>query len=138
MLNMSKILGNIYDRSIVIVFGTVVFSSFWSLWNHFFWQKKFQNIIFLFSFSPKNSKTGSRKTSITQELLAIESCPTPRWVTFLIFCRLVYDVSSHLNDLILAQSTSFQPLNGQRPKCKASLWNFPISETDSKSNLTCW
>ena len=138
MLNMSKILGNIYDRSIVIVFGTVVFSSFWSLWNHFFWQKKFQNIIFLFSFSPKNSKTGSRKTSITQELLAVESCPTPSWVTFLIFCRLVYDVYSHLNDLILARSTSFQPLNGQRPKSKASVWNSSISETDSKSNLTCW
>ena len=35
---MSEILGNIYDRSVAIVFGTVVFgtvffSTFWRLWK---------------------------------------------------------------------------------------------------------
>ena len=67
-----------------------------------------QNLIFMFSVYPKNSRTGSRKTSITQEFLVIENCPTPCWVTFLIFCRLVFDISSHSNDLILAWSTSLQ------------------------------
>ena len=103
---MLEILGNIYDRSIVIVFGTVFFSYFWRLWKLIFWQKNFK-ILSLF-FYLKNSRTGSRKTSITQELLVIESCPNPRWVTFLIFCRLVYDISSHLNDLILARSILLQ------------------------------
>ena len=40
--------------------------------------------------------------------MVVESCPTPRWVTFLIICRLVYDIPSHLNGLILAWSTSLQ------------------------------
>ena len=107
-MDMSKILGNIYDRSIAIVFGTVLFNSFWRLWKFIFWQNMFQNLIFMFSFYPKSSRTGSRKTCITQELLVMESCPTPHWVAFLIFCRLVYDISSHLHDLILAWSTSLQ------------------------------
>ena len=87
---MSEILGNIYDRSVAIVFGTVFFSSFWKLSKLVFLRKIFQNLIF-FSFYPKNGRTGSRK-----------SCPTPHWVTFLIFFRLVYDIPSHLNGLILA------------------------------------
>ena len=56
----------------------------------------------MFSFYPKNCGTGSIKTFITQAWLIVESCPTPYWVTFLIFCRLVYDMPSHLNGLLLA------------------------------------
>ena len=111
---MSKILGNIYDISIAIVFGTVFFSSFWRLWKLIFWQNFFQRLIFMFSFYPKNSRTGSTKTSITQELLVIENCPTPRWVTFLIFCRLVYDILSF-------EWPNFGPkylVTGQPPKFK--------------------
>ena len=37
-----------------------------------------------------------------------ESFPIPRSVTFLIFCGFVYDISSDLNDPILAQSASLQ------------------------------
>ena len=100
---------NIYDRSIAIVFRTVFFSSFWSFWKLIFWQKNFQNLIFLLFFlSKENSRAGSRKTSITQEMLVIERFPTFCWVTFLILYRLVYDISSHLNDLILARITSLQ------------------------------
>ena len=29
-------------------------------------------------------------------------------------------------------------VTGQLPKFKASVWNFPISETGRKCNLTCW
>ena len=100
--------GNIYHRSIAILFETVFFSSFWRLWKLIFWPKLFQNLIFVFSFYPKSSRTGSRKTSITPELLVVESCPTPCWVPFLIFCRLVYDILSHLNDPILDRSALLQ------------------------------
>ena len=105
---MSEVLGNIYDRSIAILFGTVFFSFFWRLWKLIFWQKFFQNLTFTFSFYPQNSRTGSTNTSITQELLVIESCPTPRWLMLLIFCLLIYDISSHLNGLIFARSTLLQ------------------------------
>ena len=36
----------------------------------------------MFSLYPKNARTGSRKTFITQAWLFVESCPTPHWVTF--------------------------------------------------------
>ena len=98
---MSEILDNIYDRSIAIILEIVG--------TYFFWKKKKnQNVIFMFSFYLKSCRTGSRKTSITQELLFIESCLTSLWVTFLISCRLVNDIFSHLNDLILAWSTLLQ------------------------------
>ena len=125
LLDMFKILDNIYDRSIAIVFGTVFFSSFWRLWKLIFFTKKIQNLIFLFYFYPNNSRTGSTKTSITQELLVIESCPT----FFLIFCRLVYDISSHLNDHILAWSTSLQvshqssKVSYQKVRTFSNFWN---------------
>ena len=67
--------------------------------NMFFDKKLFK---ILFSFYPKPGRTGSRKTFITQTWLVTESCPTPHWITFLIFCRLVFDIPSHLNGLILA------------------------------------
>ena len=89
----------------------------------------FQNLTFMFSVYPKNSRTGSRKTSITQEFLVIENCPTPCWVTFLIFCRLVFDIFSHsigLKHLVTGQPPR---LKGQSPKFKASVRSFPISET---------
>ena len=112
-MDMSKIWGNIYDRSVAILLGTVVFeivffSTFWRLWKHFFWQKIFQDLISIFSFYPKNSGTGFRKASITQALLVVESCPTYHCVTLLIFRRLFYDLPCHLNGLILAWSTSLQ------------------------------
>ena len=86
---LSGFLGNIYARSKAIVFGTVLFSSFWRLWKLIFWQKILENLIFMSSFYPKNGKTGSRKTSITQKRLVIENCSTSRWVTFLTFCQLI-------------------------------------------------
>ena len=49
---MFEILGNIYDRSIAIVFGTVFFGTFWRLWKLVFDEKIFQNLVFMFSFYP--------------------------------------------------------------------------------------
>ena len=44
---------------------------------------------------PKNNTTDSRKITVIQEWLVVESCPTP---------RLVHKILSHFNELILAQS----------------------------------
>ena len=107
-----KLYGNIYDTYVAIVFGTLLFSTFWRLWKLFFYyffdKKVSPNLIFTFSFYPKNSKTSSTKTSVTKQLLVVESFPTSLWVTLLIFCRLVYNIPSHLNDLILASSASLR------------------------------
>ena len=46
------------------------------------------------------SGTYSKKTTITQKWLVVESCPTPRWIAFLMLYRLVYNVASHFNELI--------------------------------------
>ena len=95
-------MSNIYDRSIGIVFGILFFGSFWNWWKLIIWSK------FMFSFYPKSSRTGSRKSSITQEWLIIERYQISRWVTLSIFFWLVYDISSHLNDLILTWNTLLQ------------------------------
>ena len=107
---MSEVFDNIYDRSIAtaLYLDLYFFSSFCRLCKLIFWRKYFQSRIFVFSFYPKNSRTGSRKTSITQKLFVIETWPSPHWVTLLIFYQLVCHISSHLNDLILAWSTSLQ------------------------------
>ena len=67
-----------------------------------FLMKNFQNFLFMFSFYWINSRTNPRKNSIFQEWLVLKSCATPRRITLLIFCRLVYYTPSHLNDLALA------------------------------------
>ena len=107
-MDISDILGNIYERPIAIVFETVFFSSFWRLWKLVFCQKILQNLLFTISFYPENGGTCSRKDSMTQTWLVVESCPAPRWVTFLLFCRLIYKIPYHFKGLLLAWSTSLQ------------------------------
>ena len=76
----------------------------------------------MFSFYPKNGRTGSRKISMTQAWLVVESCPTPLWVMFLIFCQLVYDIllSFEWSDFDLKYLVTVM-LKGQPPKLKASV-----------------
>ena len=52
----------------------------------------------------KSSLIDSSKTPITQEWLVVESCSTPLWIAFLMFNRLVYNIPSHFNELILVWS----------------------------------
>ena len=47
-------------------------------------------------------------TSITEGWLVVESCPTPQSISFFMFCRLVCNISYHLNDLVLAWSALLQ------------------------------
>ena len=96
---MSHILVNIYDIFLSIVLEIV---------ETYFLSKYFLKSYISVFFLSKKCRTGSRKTSIPRESLVIESCPNPCWVTFLIFCWLVYDISSHLNDPVLAWSASLQ------------------------------
>ena len=106
-MDMFQILRSIYDRSVAI--GTAFFGTFCRLRKLIFWWQNFQILIFMFSFYPCNSRTGSRKTSMTQEWLVIESSLTPCWVTFLIFCQLVYNITSHLNDFGLKCLVTVMP-----------------------------
>ena len=71
---MFEILGNIYGRSIAIVFGTALLVLFGD-WKLIFLTEIFPSLIFM-SFYPENSRIGSRKNSITQDWLVVESCPT--------------------------------------------------------------
>ena len=103
-----KILDDIYDRAIAIVVGIVFFLLFLDIVETCFLTKKWSKSNIYVSFFSKKQKTGSRKTSITQECLVKDSCQIPCWVTFLIFSRLVYDIFSHLNGLNLAWSTLLQ------------------------------
>ena len=120
---MSEILGIIYERSVAIVSGTVFFKCFLENMELDFWRKTF-------SFYPKNGRSGSRKTSITQASLVVESCSNP--ITNPIGLR--YTLSFEWSDFGLKYLVTVM-LKGQPPKFKASVWNFPISEIGSKCNL---
>ena len=83
-----------------------IFCTFWRLKILVLWRKIVENLlIFVYLFCPKNGAIDFTKTFITQEWLVVESCPTPRWITFLMLYRLVYNIRSHFNELILPWST---------------------------------
>ena len=66
------------------------------------WQKLVKNhLTFLYLFCPKNGAIDFRKAFITQEWLFRESCPTPLWIAFLMLYRLMHNIRSHFNELIL-------------------------------------
>ena len=117
---MSKILDNIYiwvflvNSESVLLLALVkymlcshftqncIFCTFWRLKILVLWRKIVENLlIFVYSFCPKNGAIDFTKTFITQEWLVVESCPTPLWIAFLMLYRLVYNVRSHFNELIL-------------------------------------
>ena len=121
---MFKILDNVYNwvflvnseseicfcqiRFIAIFLKTVFFCTFPRLKIIVLWRKIVQNLlIFVYLFCPKNSTTDFTKTFITQEWLVVESWPTSRWIAFLTLYRLVYNIGSHFNELILAWSAYF-------------------------------
>ena len=82
-----------------------IFCTFWRLKILVLWRKIVENLlIFVYLFCPKNGAIDFTETLITQERLVVESCPTPRWIAFLMFYRLVYNIRSHFNELILAWS----------------------------------
>ena len=64
--------------------------------------------IYVFLFCPKNSRTGILKSSITREWLNLESLRPLLESYFLFPYQFVYNLSSNLNDLILACSAQLQ------------------------------
>ena len=75
-----------------------IFCTFWRLKILVLWRKIVENLlIFVYLFCPKNGAIDFTKTFITQEWLVVESCPTPRWIAFLMLYRLVYNIRSHFN-----------------------------------------
>ena len=91
-------------RCIAILLKSVFLCTFWKLKILVWWQKIQNLLIFLYLFRPNNHTINFSKTFITQEWLVVESCPTPRWIAFLMLYRLVYNIRSHVNELILAWS----------------------------------
>ena len=114
-LDMSEILDNIYIWVLLLNSKSILLLSFvkYTLYSHctqncIFYIFGGQNLllcdknlqyllIIAHSFSPKSSRNFYRKISITQELLVIESFPTPYSIPFLIHYRLVYNIRSHFN-----------------------------------------
>ena len=132
---MTEILGNIYGKSIAIVFRNAFFCTFWRLWDPvvFFLMENFSKSSYIF-FYPKNSRTASRKIAITQEWLVMEGCPTPRWVAFNpLLTVLKYTVSFEWPFFGLKCLVTVMP-KGQPPKLTASAWNFLISKTGRNCN----
>ena len=82
-----------------------IFCIFWRLKILVLWRKIVENLlIFVYLFCPKNDAIDFTKTFITQEWFVVESCPTPRWIAFLMLYRLVYNIRSNSNELIVAWS----------------------------------
>ena len=121
ILDMSEVLDKIYVWVFLINIESVLLFALvkYMLCSHFT-----QNCILLYSLEAKNPYLVTKncwKSSyicvfilskkrrmvhnfITQEWLVVESCPTPRWIAFLMLYRLVYNINSHFNELILAWS----------------------------------
>ena len=110
---MSKFLGNIYiwvfsinSQSVLLLAlfkymlcshftQNRIFYTFWRLKILVLWREIVENLfIFVYLFCPKKGAIDFAKNFITQELLVIESCPTPRWTIFLMLYRLVYNMLS--------------------------------------------
>ena len=116
ILDMAEILDNIYiwvfsiNSENVLLLALVkyilcsyftkncIFRTSWRLKILYLWRKIIENpLILVYLFCPKIGVTDFTKTFITQEWLFVESCPTPRWITFLMLYWLVYNIRSHLN-----------------------------------------
>ena len=143
VLDMSEILDNIYiwvflvNSESVLLLAFVkymlyshctencIFCTFWRLKTLVLWRKIVQNLlIFVYLFCPKNSTIDSRKTSITQERLFVESYQIPRWIVFLMLHRLVCNIRSYFNELVLAWSAYLNIRKFSFLKYKELFWGF--------------
>ena len=116
ILDMSQILGNIYiwvfsiNSESVLLLPLVKYMLcthftqnyiFWTFWRLkilvLCWTIVENLLIFVYLYCPKIGAIDFTKTFITQEWLVVESCPTPRWITFLMLYRMVYNIRSHFN-----------------------------------------
>ena len=99
ILDMSSNLDNIYIWVFLVNCESVLLLAFvkYMLYRHCT-----ENCIYLYFLEAKSWKSSylcvfsstidSRKTSITQEQLVVESCPALCWIAFLMLCQLVYNI----------------------------------------------
>ena len=135
VLGMSAILGNIYDRSITIVFGTVFFSTFWRLWKLDFWQKNFsKSYIYVFFLSGKQQNWFQKKFRnlgvVGHRKLPNQSLSN---VFNLLLIGLPYTLSFEWPGFELKYLVTVTQ-KGQPPKFRASVRNYSISQAKSKCN----
>ena len=111
------ILDNIYiDSLLLVAFAKYILSQiyshfiqngtfqyFWRLWKLLFFEKNIIEILLYFYLFIQKAIT-----STTEKYLVVESCPTPQWITFLMFYRLLYNILSYLNNMISAWSALLQ------------------------------
>ena len=126
------ILDNVYtDRFLFVAFVKYLFSYIYSYciqnctFRYFLeivetfisWRKYFQRLVIFTGFFIQKPVT-----SITQKLLVVESCPTPQWITFLMFYRLVYkNLSFKRPDFCLKCLVTVTP-KVQSLKFMANVW----------------
>ena len=87
------------------------------------WQKIVENLlIFVYLFCPKNGAIDFTKPFITQEWLVVGSCPTPRWITFLMLYR---KSSWRLTSFSKGELDAFsRPLEKEGVELKWGLWGW--------------
>ena len=98
-------------------------STFWRLRKLVFWKKNLKIWYYCSLFIKEIVRPSSRKTSITQAWLVVESHPTLLWVTFLIFSRLAYGMLFNRSDFGLNYLVTVM-LKCQPPKFKTSVRTF--------------
>ena len=59
----------------------------------------------------KKRRYWPRKNLHKSGMVGRRKLATPRWITFLMLCRLVYNIRSHFNELILAWSAYYQAVS---------------------------
>ena len=105
LVNSKSVLLLAFVKYMLYMFHFTSFGTFWRLKILVLLWKIVQNLlIFVYLFWPKNSTIAFTKTFLTQEWWVVESYPTPCWIAFLMFYRLVYNIRSHFNEPILAWS----------------------------------
>ena len=116
------------------------FCTVWRLKILALWRKIVENLlIFLYLFCIKNGVIDFTKTFITQEWLTVESCPTPRWITFLMLYLLVCNIRSYFNYLISAWSAyQYDQVGPGTPKFLSGTRDQGLRKKTLINNLAAW
>ena len=85
-------------------------------------------LIFVYFFRPKNSTVDSRKTSMTQEWLVVESSPTTGWIAVLMLYWLVCNIRSHFNERVRSEKMFLETIIKYLGLTLVFMWNSGIQE----------
>ena len=132
---MFTILGNIYDRSVAIVFGATFFSTFWRLWKLVFFDEKFLKVLYLCFLFIQKQQNWFYKNLHNSRVVGCRKPPNSSLGNFfnLLSIGLRYTLSFEWPDFGLKHLLTVM-LKDQPPKFKVSIRNFLISKTDNRCN----